>query len=914
LLLFPRAFLLTTLYRSKDNPTRTPWAWVPSLPEEESPPEALASALPSLTTSSSRVPSTASAAAAVAQNQPPQTGMRSSVPFHSQPQLQHASAPERSDSPRPLPMEDPAQKRARETAPRMFPNGPLSSASAQAQAHAERGARASAQAQPAAPRLSVSAATQPLSSASAQAAALQAQRIHVPSPHVSPPSQASAPQRQRQRLAQAQEITAPTPSRPGEREPAYSERRELRTTFSPKIIRTPNHYEHGSETPRASASASANPPVGGGLQRAQTLPDFGVPGPAVAGRAVASGVARQQSMPVTLSSTRERPARGATLSTLANFAEEPENLLSPLIDNKSLFGTAGSDPGEGSGSSTVSDATVVDEAERPREMASFAHAAELIRASASTGNVPRAERVRDVEREERDRQPSGSSSGSGREKEREQRRREKEREREREAEVARERERDEREERGREERESHRREKESRRAERERTRSRSRFAHDTEDNERERGGSKRQSSRPPASTSYGVFYSSQVAASGEPSRMERSASHSSEDATSPHSTHFYSPYHRSPKDSTSSSSSHGTPASMRQHTPSSARASSRPPSLQPSPNRTHFSNVPSPQIAPPAPQPYHPAQAQGQSHTPHPKPTTPSPNAYPMVSPTKPAPPSSYPYAAAPNHASAQAEPSPAQAQPVVQYSNGAITYASAQAVDVASRHHRDRDRPVDQSTGYGHRGADASRNSAAHPSRSSHASDEYVSHFGFERPSAEAFLGLRRSMLLAPRITRRGNWTTSARALPAQRSVSQQRTDTVRTCILTQLPSRQPPRSPCSRTRPRAPRPPRRSGNVCTGARRRHRPPRRPRSCRHRPRGTSRHPQRRTSPRRLRLSTPRRRCTTTALGTYTNRGSRPRLRPRATPRPRLPTLTPPSGWRRRRVYVRATGTAVGTI
>jgi hypothetical protein len=180
--LSPRTILLMMSYRLDSIPTRTPRASAPSLSEVGSQADH--------STSTSK-----SAAAATAQNQALQTTVRSSEPFQPQSQLQYASAPEHFNFPRPLYVEDPAQRRARETAPRMNTAQALAlAARTTARTTARATARASEKLHPTASWPTAPVASQPLSfaSASVQAAALQAQRTHVPLPYIPPPAQAAA--------------------------------------------------------------------------------------------------------------------------------------------------------------------------------------------------------------------------------------------------------------------------------------------------------------------------------------------------------------------------------------------------------------------------------------------------------------------------------------------------------------------------------------------------------------------------------------------------------------------------------------------------------------------------------------------------------------------------------------------------
>jgi hypothetical protein len=212
-----------------------------------------------------------------------------------------------------------------------------------------------------------------------------------PSTTLGPQSTASAPSQPTHGLQSSQRshsLVAPTPQRPGPE--SFTSVQQLRPTFSPAIVRTPNHYRHDSQpmvpSPRvpawdeasghnsAGVSVSANRHIGGVamVPSPRILPwssharanGGGSPSPAprnpqpssshmydtssVRGRQAvqrsysipepprpAAPVSRQNSMPVVPTDHLHHsdPSRrsSSTIPNLPQFAEEPGAMLSPLI-------------------------------------------------------------------------------------------------------------------------------------------------------------------------------------------------------------------------------------------------------------------------------------------------------------------------------------------------------------------------------------------------------------------------------------------------------------------------------------------------------------------------------------------------------------------------------------------------------
>ncbi|KAI0039865.1 hypothetical protein FA95DRAFT_1684087 [Auriscalpium vulgare] len=195
----------------------------------------------------------------------------------------------------------------------------------------------------------------------------QGQQQHVPPPTLPPPAQYSQqPQvqaSQRQQLqahathpqsfasSQAQQQNSNSIQRahtlpaPVARQPeSFTEVKQLRTTFSPAIIRTPLHYRQGSSTASASASASSSARQNGiyspaltasantrSADRAQSHPAPSQPTSNYASNA--AGLARQHSAPAPILSREAAGGPGNSIAHLSHFAEEPDDMgiLSPLV-------------------------------------------------------------------------------------------------------------------------------------------------------------------------------------------------------------------------------------------------------------------------------------------------------------------------------------------------------------------------------------------------------------------------------------------------------------------------------------------------------------------------------------------------------------------------------------------------------
>jgi hypothetical protein len=204
-----------------------------------------------------------------------------------------------------------------------------------------------------------------------------------------------------QALQRSHGIAAPTPQRPGRTE-SYTSVKQLRPTFSPAIVRTPNHYRHDSQpvvpSPRVAGwddvnpntnsvgiSTSANKHLSGAMQSMVPSPrvlpwngharenDGGSPTPAP--RHLRSSrmyetptrqtvqrsysipepprqpipVSRQNSMPTVQTGHHDHHHGLSSIGDLPQFAEEPDSVmsLSPLI------GTEPSESSESSASTTV---------------------------------------------------------------------------------------------------------------------------------------------------------------------------------------------------------------------------------------------------------------------------------------------------------------------------------------------------------------------------------------------------------------------------------------------------------------------------------------------------------------------------------------------------------------------------------
>ncbi|KAI0305125.1 hypothetical protein B0F90DRAFT_1701508 [Multifurca ochricompacta] len=199
-------------------------------------------------------------------------------------------------------------------------------------------------------------------------------------------------------------LIAPTPQRPGQPE-SFTSVRQLRPTFSPAIVRTPNHYRHDSQSvvpsPRVApwdeasgnsnssgAPGSANKHLSGVMRGVVPSPrvlpwnsharandgdsptpaprnpysrgessriydpstrglqavqrSYSIPEPP----RIAAPVSRQNSMPVVPSNPDSHPGR-PSIANLPQFAEEPGAVLSPLI------GTVSSESSESSTSTVI---------------------------------------------------------------------------------------------------------------------------------------------------------------------------------------------------------------------------------------------------------------------------------------------------------------------------------------------------------------------------------------------------------------------------------------------------------------------------------------------------------------------------------------------------------------------------------
>lgn len=291
-------------------------------------------------------------------------------------------------------VEDPASRRARESAARMAPGGASTSASAQAAQQADASRSGQSNGYPSTSRPSGH------NSASAQAAAsIRPADTSRPNGNHAQSQQVHARDMQRSHT-----LPAPVPARPGERESKeQAEAQALRTTFSPGIIRTPANYrqkgEGGGDTPRASASAGLSSSSNRAVGRSSTMPDVTAQPVAHANSAQPQRVGQHSSMPTAQTQSNSgprplgphssmpasilaerqparrhtvdsgsdsterargtKPKAGTALTKLQHFADEPGSagMLSPLFDtNPSLFSSGSS---ESSGSSTVSAGSTV---------------------------------------------------------------------------------------------------------------------------------------------------------------------------------------------------------------------------------------------------------------------------------------------------------------------------------------------------------------------------------------------------------------------------------------------------------------------------------------------------------------------------------------------------------------------------
>ena len=172
-------------------------------------------------------------------------------------------------------------------------------------------------------------------------------------------------------------LAAPTPQRPGRRE-EYTSVKQLRTTFSPAIVRTPNHYRHDSPpvvpsprvapwddvSPNAGVSTSANKHLSGAMQgmvpsprvhpwnvatrmyemstrpTQSVQPSYSIPEPP---RPMIP-VSRQNSKPTVLTGpdSHHHLLDLSSIGNLPQFAEEPDQPdppLSPLVGSESSTST-----------------------------------------------------------------------------------------------------------------------------------------------------------------------------------------------------------------------------------------------------------------------------------------------------------------------------------------------------------------------------------------------------------------------------------------------------------------------------------------------------------------------------------------------------------------------------------------------
>ncbi|THH13292.1 hypothetical protein EW146_g6905 [Bondarzewia mesenterica] len=178
--------------------------------------------------------------------------------------------------------------------------------------------------------------------------------LSPPGPYVPPsqPSQIQPSSTQSGQLSssthqasQIYSLPAPTPSRPSQTSTtqgeSFTEVMELRPTFSPNIVRTPNYYAN-SRRSNADTPSRVPPLVYGesqsssnrGLQRSHTMPNqSSTPTTSMtintttSSSSRAAPISRQQSMPVIPPDTPSMEG----LANLAYFAEEAEGILSPLV-------------------------------------------------------------------------------------------------------------------------------------------------------------------------------------------------------------------------------------------------------------------------------------------------------------------------------------------------------------------------------------------------------------------------------------------------------------------------------------------------------------------------------------------------------------------------------------------------------
>ncbi|VDC07386.1 unnamed protein product [Peniophora sp. CBMAI 1063] len=358
--------------RAHKPPPPTPWVWEPALPGEDDGRQA--------SSSSSR---SADRAQALAQHR---------EAFHAQKAAGASSSQSKAREETILPVEDPASRRARENAARMAPGGAGTSASAQAaaqQTDVSRSAQTNGYSSASRPSAhnsasgQAAASTRPADASRPNGSTSQSQQLHA------------------RDMQRSHTLPAPVASRPGERESKeQAEARELRTTFSPGIVRTPADYPRrkgeGGDTPRASASAGLSTSSNRAVGRSQTMPDVAAQPVAHASSAQPQRVGQHSSMPTAQSQSNTRPLGqhssmpaagpaerapmrrftvdsgsdsterahatkpkiGTAFTKLQHFADEPgaAGMLSPLLDsNPSLFSSSSSS----SGSSTVSAGSTV---------------------------------------------------------------------------------------------------------------------------------------------------------------------------------------------------------------------------------------------------------------------------------------------------------------------------------------------------------------------------------------------------------------------------------------------------------------------------------------------------------------------------------------------------------------------------
>ncbi|KAI0064794.1 hypothetical protein BV25DRAFT_189242 [Artomyces pyxidatus] len=138
-------------------------------------------------------------------------------------------------------------------------------------------------------------------------------------------------------IQRAHTLPAPVARQPE----SFTEVKELRTTFSPNIIRTPGHYRHSSRgggggiySPPLTSSANPRPApatISHAVQRSHSHPHPNVnPSPNSS-----AALSRQHSAPSPIipssSGDPSRERRSTSIAHLSHFAEEPEGMLSPLV-------------------------------------------------------------------------------------------------------------------------------------------------------------------------------------------------------------------------------------------------------------------------------------------------------------------------------------------------------------------------------------------------------------------------------------------------------------------------------------------------------------------------------------------------------------------------------------------------------